>query len=172
MPGSHGLRDSELQFLLPATLSCQISTLLTPSPPSCFHSQVCFHDEASPDIFFKNSNFILSTHFLSPLPTFVFHNAYHLIYYILHKCRVLTTGPPQNSHIVHLLWKFPKTKICLVCSLTHQKKRLGQHLAKVYTQKCPINKQPQPASSTILPTYSALKNLCSNQSAWHTHSPS
>ena len=68
--------DSEtlqLLFLLPATLFCQMSTLLTPSTPSCFHSQVCFHNEASPDTLFKNSNSILSTHFLSPLPTFVFH---------------------------------------------------------------------------------------------------
>ena len=163
----------QLQFLLPATLFCQISTLLTPSPPSCFHSQVCFHNEASPDIFFKNSNFILSTHFLSPLPTFVFPNAYHLI--LLYTSQVQSPNHWTATEFPHssLIIKVPKDKdLCLVCSLTHQKKRLGQHLAKVYTQKCPINKQLQPASSTILPTYSALKNLCSSQSAWHTHSPS
>ena len=63
----------QLLFLLPATVFCQMSTLLTPSTPSCFHSQVRFHNEASPETLFKNSNSILSTHFLSPLPIFVFH---------------------------------------------------------------------------------------------------
>lgn len=28
---------------------------------------------------------------------------------------------------------------------------------KVYTQKCPINEQPHPAFSIVLPTYTALK---------------